>query len=268
MAKNPMQKIVITMIILSLIGLATSIYLVQNHYNPPLGGSGCDFGEVVSCSLVNTSIFSELFGVSVALFGALWFILLLIILYKARKEQKKHALTIFLWHILGLLSVIYLVIAEFILQAICPYCTLVHIIIITQLILSFIILKKLNIPLNIKKMLQQAKPWIITVFLLSLLLIFAFNFSFGEKKNYDNIAKCITEKNVVMYGSFRCGVCAKTREKFGDSFQYIKEIECHPQGENPETERCLEKNIELTPTWIMEVDGQEIKRQVGYMTPE
>ena len=71
-----------------------------------------------------------------------------------------------------------------------------------------------------------------------------------------------------MYGSFRCGVCAKTRAMFDDSFQYINEIECHPQGENPQTERCIEKRIEGTPTWILEPEGKELKRHTGFLSVE
>ena len=71
-----------------------------------------------------------------------------------------------------------------------------------------------------------------------------------------------------MYGSFRCGICAKTRAMFGDSFQYVNEIECHPQGKNSQTELCVQKSIDLTPTWIMESDGIEQKRQAGFMSIE
>ena len=31
------------------------------------------------------------------------------------------------------------------------------------------------------------------------------------------------------------------------------------QGENPQTELCLEKNLETTPTWMLEKDGEEIR---------
>ena len=69
--------------ILSIIGLLTSLYLVYNHYAPPQAGSFCDFGETISCSLVNTSVYSELFGVPVALFGAVWFIIFGLLSWKA-----------------------------------------------------------------------------------------------------------------------------------------------------------------------------------------
>src|SRR3989338_769248 len=262
------KYILIVMIILSIVGLLTSIYLTYTHYEPPLGGSGCDFSESISCSLVNTSIYSEVFGVSVALFGALWFIFYIWITCKALPNPKKYVLTLLMMDTLGILSMFYLITAEIILQALCPYCTLVHVIIVTLLILTIVLMKKFKIKFSFKNMLFQSRSWLFGLVVISLLLILAFNVQFGEKKNYDNLAKCMNEKGVLMYGSFRCGVCAKTRAMFGDSFQYIKEIECHPQGENPQTELCLAKRIEATPTWMMEVDGREIKRFVGFMDIE
>ena len=71
-----------------------------------------------------------------------------------------------------------------------------------------------------------------------------------------------------MYGSFRCGICAKTRNMFGDAFEHINEIECHPQGENSEWELCQEKALTGTPTWILEPNGEELKRKVGFLSIE
>src|SRR3989344_3305200 len=176
------KRLLKSFIVLSLVGILISLYLVQNHYAPPSQGSFCDLGETLSCSLVNTSVFSELFHVPVALLGALWFFSLIIFSWKALSDDK------------------------------------------------FIL----------------------------------FNVG-GETENYDALAQCMTQKGVLMYGSFRCGICAKTRAMFGDSFQYIKEIECHPQGKNPQTELCLEKKIEGTPTWMLVENGVE-KRAVGFLS--
>lgn len=82
-----------------------------------------------------------------------------------------------------------------------------------------------------------------------------------EKGEYDTFAQCLTERGMVMYGSITCKFCAKQRELFGHSFRFIKEIECDPRNPNPETERCVAKNITATPTWIREdVGGVELYR--------
>ena len=84
----------------------------------------------------------------------------------------------------------------------------------------------------------------------------------------DGFAQCMYENGARMYGQYTCSVCKKQRELFGSSFQYIQEIECHPRGESPETQRCLVMDIEKTPTWILEKDGVELDRLAGFQTLE
>ena len=84
----------------------------------------------------------------------------------------------------------------------------------------------------------------------------------------DDFAKCIDSSGLKMYGQYTCGVCKSQRNLFGSSFQYIGEIECHPKGENPQTQLCLEKDIAKTPTWILEQDGIEVNRLEDYQSLE
>jgi uncharacterized membrane protein len=260
------KTILITVIILSLLGILTSAYLTENHYANPVEGSFCDISESVSCSLVNTSVFSELFSVPVAVFGGLWFVILALMAWKAMKKNGNLIMAMLGWNIFGLLFVFYLITVEVILGSICPFCTVVHIIVVTTLILSILLYKGLKKKPKVKDVLKRLKPWFGLILILNVLPLIIFNFPTTEKQDYTPLAKCITESGVNMYGSFRCGVCAKTRKNFGDSFQYINEIECHPQGENAQTELCVEKEIEGTPTWIMEKDGKEIKRKTGFLS--
>ena len=81
-------------------------------------------------------------------------------------------------------------------------------------------------------------------------------------------AQCINTSGTLMYGSFTCLSCKKQRESFGATFSNITEIECHPNGENPQVELCLNKNIAKTPTWIREVNGQELGRLEGFQSFE
>jgi len=265
MKSNTIYK---TFIVLSVIGILIALYLLENHYAPPAKGSLCDFNSSVSCSLVNTSIYSEFLNVPVALFGALWFVILIAFSWKGLKNDKTIPTASLLWSVIGLLSVIYLIIAEIILRSICPFCTVVHIFVLIILVLSIVLYKSQKKKPTKKELMKAAKPWIAMIVILNLIPLILFNIPRGEKVNYDEAAQCITSKGVNMYSSFRCGVCAKTRAMFGDSFQYILEIECHPQGENAQTELCLAKKIEGTPTWILEPDGIEQKRYTGFLSVE
>ena len=92
--------------------------------------------------------------------------------------------------------------------------------------------------------------------LLLAVLILASCQSGPPPEHYDNLAKCITEKGITMYGTFWCPHCAKVKKAFGDSFQHINYVECDPRGENPQTDLCLEINIEKYATFI-NAEGEE-----------
>ena len=85
---------------------------------------------------------------------------------------------------------------------------------------------------------------------------------------FDDFAKCIQASGLKMYGQYTCGICKKQRELFGPSFRYVGEIECHPRGENPQTQLCLERDIKKTPTWILEKDDKAIETLEGFQTLE
>ena len=72
--------------------------------------------------------------------------------------------------------------------------------------------------------------------------------------NYDNFAKCITEKGASLYGAEWCGHCQNQKRMFGQSFQHINYVEC--ADGNKQLELCAEKKITAYPTW--EINGELI----------
>ncbi len=254
-----------TVMFLSIVGILVSLYLTYNHLAITSPGSVCDINDLVSCSLVNSSVFSEIFNVPVASLGIVWFILAFLLAWKGRKNTIHHHL-LFWWSVLGLLSIAYFIIAEFILVAFCLFCTIVHALIVLIFILMLPLVKGKKPGKN--QLFKAARSWLVFLLIALVLLFLWFNVSFLPEENHDELAKCLADKGVIMYGSFRCGVCAKTRSMFGSSFQYITEIECHPQGKNSQTELCVQKEIEGTPTWILEPEGQEVKRYTGFLSTD
>ena len=93
---------------------------------------------------------------------------------------------------------------------------------------------------------------IIGVLIIIILIIAAFFVFSGNKipqEEIDVFAKCLTEKGAVMYGAFWCPHCARTKARFGSSFQYIKYVECDPRGDNEQSQLCIQKEIESYDTW-------------------
>lgn len=138
-----MQKkhVIVGLLILSLLGLATSSYLVYNHYYPNLQGGICDITAAVSCNVVNSGIYSKFLGVPVALYGVVWFILSGLLSWKL--WESKDIIPKLLWfNVGGLLFVFYFVYIEFLLSTICLFCTVVHVIIVLSLLLSILLYKR------------------------------------------------------------------------------------------------------------------------------
>lgn len=101
----------------------------------------------------------------------------------------------------------------------------------------------------------------ISVAVLLLLVIWGLYFMnnktpIGEIPNLDVFAKCLAEKNIVMYGAEWCTHCKAEKDRFGSSFQYVKYVKC-----SDNTALCTEKGIEGFPTW--EIEGKLYEGEQG-----
>ena len=66
---------------------------------------------------------------------------------------------------------------------------------------------------------------------------------------YDEFAKCLTEKGVVVYGNDYCQYTNQQLNFFGKSKKYLNYVKCIDNKK-----LCDEKGIGITPTW--EIDGK------------
>lgn len=138
-----MQKkhFVMSLILLSIFGLSLSTYLVYNHYYPSLEGTVCDVFASASCTVVNSGIYSTIAEIPVALYGAVWFLISGILSWNSLRN-KNTIPKLFWWNAAGLLSVIYFIYLEFLLNTICPFCTIVHVLVVISLVLSTLLYKQ------------------------------------------------------------------------------------------------------------------------------
>lgn len=135
MKKNTILEVII---ILAVIGLMVSLYLLKDHYFPQETGV-CMIGERISCGSLHTGEYSVLFHVPVALLGVVWFAVLPILSWKASKSNGLIIEGMLGWGILGLLSIFYFITLEVLLKTICPFCTIIHIIVVVTLILAYLL---------------------------------------------------------------------------------------------------------------------------------
>ena len=68
----------------------------------------------------------------------------------------------------------------------------------------------------------------------------------------DAFAKCLTKKNVIMYGSFLCQHCSDQRKMFGESFKYIHYTECSRRASPQDSAACRAAGIRYVPTWVLD----------------
>ena len=174
-------------IIFSILAVIIFSYLVNLHYKGD-EESFCDISTGVSCDIVNKSVYSELFGVPIALFGALTFLLIGILSFIAiksapAKSPKKQLIkkdtkeVLILKLLLAILSFsvlfsLWLIYAElYLILSICVLCVVSDIIIL----ITLFILIKLNENSVNKKLINAIKVLaiitaLIVIYLLSKIL--------------------------------------------------------------------------------------------------
>jgi len=253
--------------ILSLLGLLISLILVMEDYQD-LENSYCDISSRISCSVIRRSSWSKLFNVPVALFGVLWFLVTLLCCLAAHSlERKSHPSTnhfllfLVLWTCIGTLFVFYLIIGEFFLGAICPLCTIIHVVTLSMLYVFWTLHSQTISLSSIIEMTCALRRWIAILLALFLLPIIIFNYTSSGVGSIQidpvQVAKCITEKGWIFYGSNACGHCKEQKAILGEeAMSFITYVDC-------EKSECDSKKLDRYPTWIQQKENEEIKRDTG-----
>ena len=84
------------------------------------------------------------------------------------------------------------------------------------------------------------------IIIFSILSILAYMKKPGQ---YDDFAKCLTEKGAIVYGNDYCSYTRQQLNFFGKSKKYLNYIKCIDNEA-----LCDEKGVSTTPTW--EINGQ------------
>jgi uncharacterized membrane protein len=119
--------------VLSVLGLADAGYQVYTHFSG-IGLLGCA-AKADSCVLVQSSVYAWVFGIPVAVYGAAFFVFMVVACSPWAWRQRDSQLATYLhWArlaavVVGMVFVLYLIYREVVsLGQICEYCTSVHII--------------------------------------------------------------------------------------------------------------------------------------------
>jgi len=142
----------VLLVIMSLFGLwASSMVLVVYYFLKqalPFCPQSTGPGIVLNCDAVLSSGYSQIFGIPLELFAVVYFVVnifLVFLIAFGRQTVFERALDVlFVWRFIGILIVPYLVFVElFLLKAICVYCSIMHVAIITDfIIISYLLFYK------------------------------------------------------------------------------------------------------------------------------
>ena len=132
------NKLRITSLVLAILGLVDSIYLTWVKFS----GQYAICGPIGNCEAVNTSQYSEVYGIPIAILGAgayLAIIILLLLENRGPFWTQNSPMIVFGISLIGVLYSIYLTYVEIaILHEICPYCVISAVILVVLLVLSSI----------------------------------------------------------------------------------------------------------------------------------
>jgi protein-disulfide isomerase len=115
---KPKDGLMLTAIMAAIV----SLYLGNQHFSD--GPALCDAGDLFSCSTVNTSEYSELFGVPIAFLGAGYYVAMLFLAFLSDAKEYESVPKLLIFG--GVLSVIYSVVLAYLSSAVvgawCLFC--------------------------------------------------------------------------------------------------------------------------------------------------
>ena len=215
----------------------------------------CLTGE--SCDAVRESRYSSIGGIPVAALGVLGYLSMLAAVFSPLSKRRK-------WNLLFFLSVAavsfsaYLTWLElFVIEAVCSYC--VASAAAAAAVLALVALRRGEMAPSSSAGKTLAAAAVLFA------LVFAAAYSVhsptprgeAELATSDayqvSLARWLSDRGAVMYGSFRCPHCTTQKELFGKAFRLVPYVECSRDGPGADPELCRSKGVRNYPTW--EIDG-------------
>lgn len=252
----------------NVVGLMTSIFLALQHYSIVGSGSICELGSSMSCSVVLSSSWATLLGVPVAIHGVAYFVLALSCalfghLYSGTdlRVDRDICMANIGCSSVGLLSVLYFLFAEYMLGAICPLCTVVHLVVVVSLVFSVRIARESAfkgfwaVDAWLDFIMRRIRLILIGVSIAMLPIVF-FNLP-GLNPVYSPeqrlaLATCLAGRQVTMYGAEGCSHCLAQSGLFEpDAFAIVPHVDCVTNEDI-----CNKLKIEGYPTWIRKDSDQ------------
>ncbi len=83
---------------------------------------------------------------------------------------------------------------------------------------------------------------------------------FRRMHRYDEFARCLSKRDVKMYGAYWCPHCSEQKAMFDASFKYVPYIECGLPGNTSRLQQvCADAGIKHFPTWQFPPMGERVE---------
>jgi hypothetical protein len=81
-----------------------------------------------------------------------------------------------------------------------------------------------------------------------------------QAHRFDAFARCLTQRDVKMYGAYWCPHCTEQKEMFSAAFQYVPYTECGVPGDTSKMlPVCSDAGIKHFPTWQFPPTGERVE---------
>jgi hypothetical protein len=176
-----------------------------------------------------------------------------------RQQYDAWSGALFLWTLSGIVFVVYLIVAELILGALCPACTLVHVICVVVCVLAYRMLApEWRLLHSVPSVLVTLRWWVALALVLNVAPIVYYNL---PQPSLESFARCLQTQQVRMYGTDTCQMCNVQKKLFGESWSFVDYVDCQQQPA-----LCSAGAIVAYPTWARLKNGAIVVRHEGVMT--
>ena len=248
---------------LAVLGILLTGYLTGVAW---LGDHPAYCGADSGCDIVQSSRWSTLLGMPMALWGLLTYAILAHLMWRLRFKPSRWPLVLFFACIGAGVSWFLTLVSVLQIEATCVYC-LVSFAIMNALLVLVLLRRPAQLPVHAW---QKALPLPIgaaLVLVLGLHLHYSgvFDPAAGPEDPYlKSLAIHLEDGGAQFYGAYWCPLCQQQKALFLASADRLPYVECTPEGRGGvRAVACLTQDVQRYPTWI--IDG---RRYTEVMSPE
>ena len=223
-------------------------------------------GADSECDLVQSSRWSTLFGMPIALWGLATYALLAGLAWRLRSRPSAWRATLLVAGVGAGVSWFLTLVSVFQIEATCGYC-LASFVLANVLLVLVLLRRPARMPEHAWRKALPLPAGAVVAVVLGLQLHFSgvFDPAAGpEDPHLRALATHLHDSGARFYGAYWCPACQEQKKLFTASDDRLPYIECTPEGRGgPRAVDCLTRNIGQYPTWI--IDG---RRHTGVVSVE